>query len=91
METRAPRRRLSEREHQVMTQVHLGHSDKEIAYELGLSVSTVRVLIHRAMQKLGAENRRDALARFERPRQGEGEESGPVGQANALPRPVNKA
>ncbi len=89
--TRAPKRRLSERELQVMTQVHLGHSDKEVAYELGLSVSTVRVLIHRAMQKLGAENRRDALARFERPRQGEGEESGPVGQANALPRPVNKA
>lgn len=63
--TRAPRRNLSEREHQVMTQASLGHSDKVIAYELGLSASTVRVLIHRAIRKLGATTRRDALARFE--------------------------
>lgn len=62
--TLAPRRRLSQRELQVMTQAHLGHTDKEIAYELGLSVSTVRVLIHRATLKLGAAGRRDALARF---------------------------
>lgn len=67
--TRGPRKGLSQRELQVMTQAHLGHSDKEIAYELGLSVSTVRVLIHRAIQKLGAEDRREALARFERSRE----------------------
>lgn len=48
-----------------MTQASLGHSDKVIAYELGLSASTVRVLIHRAIRKLGATTRRDALARFE--------------------------
>jgi DNA-binding CsgD family transcriptional regulator len=63
--TRPPRRDLSEREHQVMTQAHLGHSDKVIAYELGLAYSTVRVLMHRAMTKLGASTRRDALARFD--------------------------
>ncbi len=62
--TRAPRRDLSEREHQVMTQASLGHTDKEIAYELGLSASTVRVLVHRAVHKLGATTRREALARF---------------------------
>ncbi len=63
--TRAPRKDLSEREHQIMTQAHLGHTDKEIAYELGLSVSTVRVLMHRATIKLGAATRKDALARFD--------------------------
>jgi DNA-binding NarL/FixJ family response regulator len=63
--TRPPRRDLSEREHQVMTQAHLGHTDKVIAYELGLSASTVRVLRHRAMRKLGATTRKEALARFD--------------------------
>jgi DNA-binding CsgD family transcriptional regulator len=63
--TRAPRKDLSEREHQVMTQAHLGHTDKVIAYELGLSASTVRVLLHRATRKLGASTRREALARFD--------------------------
>ncbi len=63
--TRPPRKDLSEREHQVMTQAHLGHTDKVIAYELGLSCSTVRVLLHRATRKLGASTRREALARFD--------------------------
>ncbi|MBX3206189.1 MAG: helix-turn-helix transcriptional regulator [Labilithrix sp.] len=63
--TRPPRTDLSEREHQVMTQAHLGHTDKVIAYELGLSTSTVRVLLHRATRKLGASTRREALARFD--------------------------
>ena len=63
--TRPPRRDLSEREHQVLTQAHLGHSNKVIAYELGLSSSTVRVLLHRAARKLGASTRAEALARFE--------------------------
>ncbi len=63
--TRPPRKDLSEREHQVMTQAHLGHSDKVIAYELGLATSTVRVLLHRATKKFGASTRRDAIARFD--------------------------
>ncbi|MBX3193380.1 MAG: helix-turn-helix transcriptional regulator [Labilithrix sp.] len=63
--TPPPCKGLSEREHQVMTQAHLGHADKVIGYELGLSTSTVRVLIHRATKKLGAPTRREALARFE--------------------------
>ena len=62
---RAIRTELSERERQVMTQAHLGRSDKEIAYELGLSTSTIRVLLHRAVRKLGATTRREALARFD--------------------------
>jgi DNA-binding CsgD family transcriptional regulator len=63
--TRPPRRDLSEREHQVMTHAHLGHTNKVIAYELGLSASTVRVLLHRAARKLGATTRGDAIARFD--------------------------
>jgi DNA-binding CsgD family transcriptional regulator len=63
--TRAPRADFSEREHQVMTQAHLGHSNKLIAYELGLSASTVRVLLHRAAKKLGAATRAEAIARFD--------------------------
>ncbi|MBX3181667.1 MAG: helix-turn-helix transcriptional regulator [Polyangiaceae bacterium] len=63
--TRPPRNDLSEREHQVLTQAHLGHSTKVIAYELGLSDATVRVLLHRAARKLGVATREEALARFE--------------------------
>ncbi|MBL8952855.1 MAG: helix-turn-helix transcriptional regulator [Myxococcaceae bacterium] len=63
--TRGPQRELSQREHQVMTQAHLGHSNKVIAYELGLSHSTVRVLMHRAMHKLDTSSRREAVARFD--------------------------
>lgn len=62
--TRPPRRDLSEREHQVLTQAHLGHSNKVIAYELGLSSSTVRVLLHRAARKLGVRTRAEALQKF---------------------------
>jgi DNA-binding NarL/FixJ family response regulator len=68
MDNRPPQRvargALSEREHQVLTQAELGHSNKEIAYELGLSSATVRVLIHRAAKKLGAATRAEAIAKF---------------------------
>lgn len=63
--TRTPRGRLSEREHQVLTQAHLGHSNKVIAYELGLSHATVRVLLHRAARKLGVGTRAEAIAKFD--------------------------
>lgn len=63
--TRPPRRDLSEREHEVLTQAHMGHTNKVIAYELGLSDSTVRVLLHRAARKLGASTRNEAIARFD--------------------------
>ena len=62
--TSAPRGALSEREHQVLTHAVLGHTNKEIAYELGLSDATVRVLVHRAARKLGVATRTEAVARF---------------------------
>ena len=47
-------RRLSARESQVLGYAGLGHSDKLIAYALGLSRSTVGTLLTRARRKLGA-------------------------------------
>lgn len=55
---------LSGRELQVMGFAALGHTNKEIAYELGLSLPTVRVLMHRSAVKLGVRLREDAIMRF---------------------------
>ena len=46
-------RALTERERQVVGYADLGRSNKMIAYELGLSPSTVAVLLSRAREKLG--------------------------------------
>lgn len=46
------RHTLSVRERQVMGYLALGHSSKLIAYDLGISDSTVRVLATRARRKL---------------------------------------
>ncbi|MBX3229884.1 MAG: helix-turn-helix transcriptional regulator [Labilithrix sp.] len=55
---------LSARERQVVGCLALGHSPKVIAYELGLSHSTVRVLLARATAKLGARDRADLIEKF---------------------------
>ncbi|MBX3263082.1 MAG: helix-turn-helix transcriptional regulator [Labilithrix sp.] len=55
---------LSTRERQVLEQLVLGHTDKLVAYELGLSHSTVRVLITRARAKLGAKTRAELIEKF---------------------------
>lgn len=74
---------LSSRERQVAELARIGASNKEIAYELGLAHSTVRVLLARAATKLGAESRA-ALVRML-------VKATPVNQANehpvARPRP----
>jgi hypothetical protein len=44
---------LSQREKQVVRYTELGHSNKLIAYELGLSASTVSTILARARSKLG--------------------------------------
>jgi DNA-binding CsgD family transcriptional regulator len=45
---------LTEREQQVVVSAALGKSGKEIAYDLGISHATVRVLLARASSRLGA-------------------------------------
>jgi DNA-binding CsgD family transcriptional regulator len=48
---------LSDRERQVARRVALGHSYKQIAYDLGLGMSTVWKYLQRAAIKLGANSR----------------------------------
>ncbi len=55
-------RGLTERERQVAGYVALGHSNKLIAYELGISASTVGVLASRAAAKLGVKSRASLAA-----------------------------
>ena len=55
---------LSPREHAVLVAAAAGHHNKLIASDLGLASSTVRVLLFRAMRKLGASNRAEAIAMF---------------------------
>jgi DNA-binding CsgD family transcriptional regulator len=55
---------LSRRERQVVAMAALGHSNKLVAYELGLAHSTVRVLLARASAKLGAHSRSELLEQF---------------------------
>ena len=56
--------RLTERELQVVAFASLGHSNKLIAYELGIATSTVGVLVSRAMGKLGLSTRKALVAAF---------------------------
>jgi DNA-binding CsgD family transcriptional regulator len=49
--------KLSDRERQVATLAALGHSYKQIAYELGIGLSTVWKYLERAAIKLGADSR----------------------------------
>jgi DNA-binding CsgD family transcriptional regulator len=55
---------LSPRERQVLSLAAAGDTNKVIAYELGLSPSTVGVLVSRAMRKLGAPTRLAAIRTF---------------------------
>lgn len=55
---------LTERERQVLSRAALGHHNKLIAYELGITASTVRVLFSRASAKLGTSSREDTVRAF---------------------------
>lgn len=50
---------LTSRERQVAALAALGHHTKLVAYELGIADATVRVLLARAMAKVGAKSRDD--------------------------------
>ena len=55
---------LSQREKQVLSAMAVGQSQKAVAYELGISPSSVRVLLARARAKLGVKTNEELLARF---------------------------
>ena len=57
----APQREPSERESEVLRLIAWGHSNKEIADRLGLSVKTVEVHKANAMRKLGMKSRIDIV------------------------------
>lgn len=57
---------LSERERQAVAQAALGHTNKIIAYALGVSASTVSVLLHRAARKLGTNTRQELIEAYRR-------------------------
>jgi DNA-binding CsgD family transcriptional regulator len=53
---------FTDRERQIVVHAALGQTNKEIAYMLGISESTVRVLVARAARRLGTRTRRELLA-----------------------------
>ncbi len=55
---------LSERERDALGFAALGHSNKLIAYEMGIAAATVGVLLHRAARKLGSRSRGELLAAY---------------------------
>jgi DNA-binding CsgD family transcriptional regulator len=57
-------RPLSRREREVLELAARNLTNKEIAFELGLAAATVRVLLVRAAEKLGARGRNQAVAHF---------------------------
>jgi DNA-binding CsgD family transcriptional regulator len=59
-------RRLSGRETQALTLAALGHSNKIIAYELGLSMSSVATLLRRGLAKCGLRSRAEMVELFAR-------------------------
>jgi DNA-binding CsgD family transcriptional regulator len=54
---------LSPRELQAVAFAALGHDNKLIAYEMGITAETVRVLLHRAAKKLRARDRAELITR----------------------------
>jgi len=53
--------RLTPRERQILDLVTGGRTHKEVAFDLGVSDATVRVLYSRAMKKLGRRRSRGPL------------------------------
>lgn len=54
---------LTRREYEILRRVAMGETNPEIAEVLGLSRNTVKTYLQRTLEKLGARNRVEALAR----------------------------
>lgn len=58
-----PRQELSPREFEVLSATAQGKSDKQIAYELGISTQTIKIHQARIREKLGANDRTHAVVK----------------------------
>jgi two-component system, NarL family, nitrate/nitrite response regulator NarL len=54
---------LTRREYEILRRVAMGETNPEIAAALGLTRNTVKTYLQRTLEKLGARNRVEALAR----------------------------
>ncbi len=63
---RPANRRLSRREMQVLSGVARGHANKHIAYDLGISESSVSAYVRRAAKKLSATSRVGLVRAYQR-------------------------
>ncbi len=54
--------KLSKREQEILVKVAYGLTDKEIAFDFGISIRTVQTHITSVMKKLQARNRANAVA-----------------------------
>src|SRR5262249_51902965 len=79
---RSNAKRLTRRETDVIEGVMRGSSNKVIAYDLGIAHSTVRVLLFRAMVKLGVRKRADLVTLLQSMAN---EACTPVNDGSALP------
>jgi DNA-binding CsgD family transcriptional regulator len=57
---------LTAREAEACRLARLGHNNKSIAYEMGITASTVGVLLHNAARKLNAKSRLELLEASQR-------------------------
>jgi len=52
---------LTKRQLEIMNLVKLGHANKQIGYELGISINTVKTIVRAVMKRLGASDRTHAV------------------------------
>jgi serine/threonine protein kinase/DNA-binding CsgD family transcriptional regulator len=71
---------LGEQERQVLAFVALGHTNTQVAFELGISTSTVGTLLRRATRKLGASTRAEVIDLY---RSQSGEDPAPSRQSSS--------
>jgi DNA-binding NarL/FixJ family response regulator len=71
---------LTQRERQVVSLIERGLSNKEIARDLGIQVTTVKGHVHNILEKLDARRRSEIVARV---RDGRGSRPGRHGAASA--------
>ena len=67
METLIP---LAPREHDVLQALSCGHPYKQIASDLGISISTVRTLVERSYRKLQVNNKIAVVLKYTRQTEG---------------------